>query len=301
MLEFKTLEIRDKEIVNKYLHKNQYKGSESSFTNFYMWRKSYHVKYALYNDWLIIRSGHENEWWYLPPYGNGTDLAGTIEEMIATAEQAGLKFELKAVGEEQKQTLEELFPGRFEFIAERENFDYIYDAESLRTLAGRKLHSKRNHLNYFLQNENYTYEPLTGDNLAEAQEFLEQWCKQKACENQKQTLDDMLICEREAIGEIFEVFEQLDCIGALIRLDGRVKAFTLGEMLNDEMAVIHVEKADHEVRGLYPAINQMFLQNSFPQALLVNREEDTGDEGLRKAKLSYHPVELLTKYKGVLR
>ena len=220
--------------------------------------------------------------------------------MIATAKELGQEFCIKAVQEKHKNILKDLFAERFEFTPERENFDYIYDAQSLRTLAGRKLHSKRNHLNYFLNNTNYTYEVLTKDNLAEAKDFLEEWCQQKACDKQKK-LDDMLVCEREAIGEIFEVFDELDCVGALIRIDGKVKAFTLGEMLNKNTAVIHVEKADHEVRGLYPAINQLFLNNNFPEATLVNREEDTGDEGLRKAKLSYYPEELLTKYKGVLR
>ena len=300
MLEFKDLELEDKEIINKYLARSQSKGSESSFTNFYMWRKSYNVKYAIYNDWLIVRSGCEKKWWYLPPYGEGDDLAGTIEEMIATADALGQKFAIKAVQEKHKDILESLFAERFEFTPERENFDYIYDAQSLRTLAGRKLHSKRNHLNYFLNNTNYTYESLTKDNLQEAMDFLEEWCGQKACDKQKQ-LDDMLVCEKDAIKEIFAVFDELDCVGALIRIDGKVKAFTLGEMLNKDTAVIHVEKADHEIRGLYPAINQLFLSNNFPQASFVNREEDTGDEGLRKAKLSYYPQELLSKYKGVLR
>ena len=300
MLEFKDLELEDKEIINKYLAKSQSKGSESSFTNFYMWRKSYNVKYAIYNDWLIVRSGCEKKWWYLPPYGEGDDLAGTIEEIIATADALGQKFAVKAVQEKHKDILENLFAERFEFTPERENFDYIYDAQSLRTLAGRKLHSKRNHLNYFLNNTNYAYESLTKDNLQEALDFLEEWCGQKACDKQKQ-LDDMLVCEKDAIKEIFAVFDELDCVGALIRIDGKVKAFTLGEMLNKDTAVIHVEKADHEIRGLYPAINQLFLSNNFPQASFVNREEDTGDEGLRKAKLSYYPQELLSKYKGVLR
>lgn len=300
MLEFKTLELEDKDLINSYLKINQKSNSESSFTNFYMWRKSYNVKYTVFQENLIVRCGNDDTWWYLPPYGAG-DLAAAIEEMIATANEMGVQFQLKAVGEEDKKILEELFPERFAFTAERENFDYIYDAESLRTLAGRKLHAKRNHLNYFLQNENYTYEPLTADNLAEAAAYLEDWCAEKACDSTEHTLNEMLICEREAIREIFKVYDKLDCTGALIRLNGAVKAFTLGEMLNSDTVLIHVEKAEHEVRGLYPAINQMFLNNTFPTAKWVNREEDTGDEGLRKAKLSYLPTELWTKYKGVLR
>lgn len=301
MLEFKTLELEDKEIINKYLRMSDRQNSESSFTNFYMWRKSYHVKYAIFQDWLIMRSGREDKWWYLPPYGAGEGLQAVIEEMIATAQDLGMDFELKAVGEDDKNKLEELFPERFTFTAERENFDYIYAAESMRTLAGRKLHSKRNHLNYFLQNENYTYEPLNQSNLMEAADYLEMWCAGKACSSSEHTLDEMLICEREAIHEIFKVYDDLDVQGALIRIDGKVKAFTLGEMLNHDTAVIHIEKADHEIRGLYPAINQMFLQHEFAEAMWVNREEDTGDEGLRKAKLSYMPAKLWSKYKGVLR
>lgn len=300
MLEFKTLELADKELINGYLKINQRQNSESSFTNFYMWRKSYCVKYAVFEDSLIMRCGRDNEWWYLMPYGKG-DLKAAIEEMIATAAECGKEFQLKAVGDEDKETLEKLFPERFVFTAERENFDYIYDAESLRTLAGRKLHAKRNHLNHFLQNENYVYEPLNKDNLGEAAAYLEQWCAEKACDSMEHTLNDMLVCEREAIHEIFQAYDELDCQGALLRLNGQVKAFTLGEMLNNDTAVIHVEKAEHEIRGLYPAINQMFLSKALPAAKWVNREEDTGDEGLRKAKLSYMPEKLWSKYKGVLR
>ena len=300
MLEFKNLEIEDKEIINQYLKIDQKRNSESSFTNFYMWRKSYYVKYAVFEDNLIVRCGKDGEWWYLPPYGAG-DWTKAIEEMMATAAEMGVPFQLKAVGEQDKIKIESLFPEKFDFTAERENFDYIYDAESLRTLAGRKLHAKRNHLNHFLQNENYTYEPLCADNLTEAAAYLEKWCAEKACDSTEHTLDEMLVCEREAIHEIFNVYDKLDCEGALIRINGAVQAFTLGEMINNDTVLIHVEKAEHEIRGLYPAINQMFLSHAFPNAVWVNREEDTGDEGLRQAKLSYLPAELWTKYKGVLR
>jgi hypothetical protein len=139
---------------------------------------------------------------------------------------------------------------------------------------------------------------MTEDMVEEVWQYLESWCGQKACSG---SLDSGLHCEQKAIREALDHFEVLDYKGAVIRLDGNIVAFTLGEMLNDNTVIIHVEKADGTITGLYGAINQEFLLHEWPTVQYVNREEDTGAEGLRKAKLSYHPVELIKKYKGVYR
>ena len=142
----------------------------------------------------------------------------------------------------------------------------------------------------------YEYQPLTADMLEDVWEYINLWCKQKECSGK---FSPGLICEKQAIREALDHFGELDYKGAVIRLNGQIEAFTMGEKINDETVVIHVEKANGTINGLYSAINQEFLLHEWPDVAFVNREEDTGDEGLRKAKMSYHPVALVKKYKGV--
>ena len=241
------------------------------------------------------------ETWILQPYGDYTncDLRKVFAQLDEYFSSQGLPFIMRAVTESFAELLETEYPGMFYLEEERDLADYMYLGEDLRELKGRKYHSKRNHLSNFRKNyPDYVYESMTADMVEEVWQYLEDWCGQKACSG---SLDTGLHCEQKAIREALDHFEALDYKGAVIRIDGKIAAFTLGEMLNDETVVIHVEKANGAITGLYGAINQEFLLHEWPEAKYVNREEDTGAEGLRKAKLSYHPVELIKKYKGVYR
>jgi hypothetical protein len=209
----------------------------------------------------------------------------------------GKPLVLRAVTESFAKILEEQCPGMFQLEEERDLEDYLYSGDDLRQLKGRKYHSKRNHLSNFRKNyPDYVYEPVTVEMLDDVWEYIERWCAQKECNGK---FSDGLICEKKAIREALDYFEQLPFKGAVIRIDGQIEAFTMGEMLNADTVVIHVEKANGIINGLYGAINQEFLLHEWPEVAFVNREEDTGDEGLRKAKQSYYPVDLVKKYKGV--
>ena len=301
MIEFKDLTLEDKPIINQYFQAVQPRNSECTFTNMFIWRDCYEVQWTIIDGLLIIKPGQMEETWILQPYGDYTncDLRKVFAQLDEYFSSQGLPFIMRAVTESFAELLETEYPGMFYLEDERDLADYMYLGEDLRELKGRKYHSKRNHLSNFHKNyPDYVYEPMTADMVEEVWQYLEEWCGQKACSG---SLDAGLHCEQKAIREALNHFEALDYKGAVIRIDGKIVAFTLGEMLNDETVVVHVEKANGTITGLYSAINQEFLLHEWPEAKYVNREEDTGAEGLRKAKLSYHPVELIKKYKGVYR
>ena len=301
MIEFKNLTLEDKPTIDCYFREVQPRNSECTFTNMFIWRDCYEVQWAIVDGLLIVKPGQMDESWILQPYGDYTkcDLRSVFVQLDEYFSSQGMPFIMRAVTESFAQLLETEYPGLFYLEEERDLFDYTYLGEDLRELKGRKYHSKRNHLSNFRKNHpDYVYEPMTENMVEEVWQYLEAWCGQKACSG---SLDSGLHCEQKAIREALDHFEVLDYKGAVIRLDGKIAAFTLGEMLNDNTVIIHVEKADGTITGLYGAINQEFLLHEWPTVQYVNREEDTGAEGLRKAKLSYHPVELIKKYKGVYR
>lgn len=301
MIEFKSLTLEDKPLIDKYFQEVQPRNSECTFTNMFIWRDCYEVQWAIVEGLLVIKPGQADETWVLQPYGNyeDCDLRSVFAQLDEYFSAQGLPLVVRAITEPFAQMLETEYPGMFYLEDERDLADYMYLGEDLRELKGRKYHSKRNHLSNFRKNHpEYLYEPMTADMTAEVWQYLEEWCHQKACSG---SLDSGLHCEQKAIREALNYFNELDFKGAVIRLDGKIAAFTLGEKLNDDTVVIHVEKADGTITGLYSAMNQEFLRNEWPDIQYVNREEDTGAEGLRKAKLSYHPIELVKKYKGVYR
>ena len=182
----------------------------------------------------------------------------------------------------------------FILTPDRDNFDYIYNMEDLRTLSGKKYHGKRNHINQFLSANEYEYVEITPSMLLECMAIYEAWLAKK------DPAEQGVLGEKNAILIGLQYMEQLGPKGGGIRMGGQLRAFSLGERLDDEMAVIHIEKAEGEIPGLYPLINQAFVDNAWKDVTYINREEDMGLEGLRKAKLSYHPAFLLEKFKAEL-
>ena len=193
--------------------------------------------------------------------------------------------------------LQKDYPGKFKYIEERDYFDYVYDAEALRTLKGRKNQKKRNHLNYFLKEYEgrFEYKKLGKKEFEDCIELLRAWASNKA---EQGDVDDGIDDEFIGIKKIFDNYDVLEeeVKVAGVYIDNKLEAFTIGEYINDDMALIHIEKANPEIRGLYQYINQQFLVHEFENVEFVNREEDLGIEGLRKAKLSYHPCKFVEKY-----
>jgi hypothetical protein len=176
---------------------------------------------------------------------------------------------------------------------ERGHWDYIYTVGDLTELKGNRYHKKKNLLNQFVKKYEYRYVPFESELIEQAMAMQGDWCTWRDCES-----SDILSAENQSISRIFKTWDQLSStLGGAILVDGAMVAYTVAESLTDQTVVIHFEKGDTQYKGIYQAINQMFLAYSARHFSLVNREQDLDDPGLRKAKLSYHPVEFLQKYR----
>ena len=253
----------------------------------------YNTTITEYDGMFLAKSESPKGVSFLYPCGKG-DKKAAIEELIEISRFEGKELSMYSLSEKSVKELNELFPDRFEIIPTRNFFDYIYTSEDLCELKGRKYHAKRNHISYFKNNFNWNYERITPDNIKDCIEMNKKW---EAINDDSVGLDD----ELNAINRAFDKYFELGFTGGLIRRDGEVVAYTFGEPITDEVFCTHVEKAFSDVRGAYPIINQQFCENELMSYKYVNREDDTGDDGLRQAKLSYNPTILLKKFDAVLK
>lgn len=297
MLEFKNIELSDKEILEPYLRSNPYGNCDFSFTNIYMWRIKYHTRYCLWENYLILRG--KGGVYLMPLRKEGTEenLRPVLEAMIADDMERGVVFCLAAVTPLMREHLEEAIPGRFHFEEDRDSSDYLYAREKLVNLAGKKLHSKRNHINKFRAlYPDATFEPITPDNMQEVVDMHRKWCEV----NDFMDHDDLME-EGGNVRDVLNNYEALDVRGGLLRVDGRVVAFSVGQPINNQVFDVIIEKAFYDVPGAYTVINQQFAEHCTKGYAYLNREEDLGIEGLRKAKMSYYPDILLDKGRALLK
>lgn len=291
MLEFKSLEIEDRELFNKYLSPYGFKTSEYSFTNLFIWRKGCDIQYAIYKDALIIKKrDFEHNYHFMQPIGyRKKDLVEIVEALEAYRIKNKMEYLFKDCEDEFIKNLVECFGDRIGAYEDRDNFDYIYSGDRLRTLSGRNLHSKKNHYNAFIKKYNYRVEALTPEVVKDCILAAREWCSKNECRG-------YLLYELKAIEELLKNMDSFNFVGMVVYVDDKLSAFTIGERLTEDMAVIHIEKADYEIRGLYAFVNKTFVENYFSDVKYINREQDLGIEGLRKAKESYHPEWLEAKY-----
>lgn len=284
----------NKKIFDKYFKEADLQLSELNFTNFFMWRDYYKIRYSIINDFLCIISVMEdNEPFCFFPVGDYTRQEALKNAIVVLRDyfsEMGWNFKFKRMAEKQVSLLYDL-ELEFKSFEDRDNFDYIYSVNSLSTLAGKKLDGKRNHINKFKKMYSFEYEEISDKNIADCKSILEKWCEQR-----NYTQSSSLIAERKANLDLLDNYDYLGLKGALIRVNGVPEAFTVGEQLNSNTVVVHVEKANADIHGLYPLINQQFLANQWTHMEYVNREQDLGLEGLRKAKLSYNPVAFAEKF-----
>lgn len=292
---FKEIELEDKKLFDESIGKRIHDNSEFNFTNFYIWRHHYKLRYKFYKDHLCIIGQYRNTSPIIfPPLGtqeSGFDDA--LMMLIEYFQHKGYPISIKSITEPIKGIMEETFPQRFKYKPDRDMYDYVYLSDDLINLSGRKYQKKRNHINKFLSNYNYEYEPVTQDNIEECLISELKWAASKGN-------DQGIYEERVAIVEALRNMEKLCIKGGALRINGTIEAFSLGEKLNPHMAVIHIEKASTEYDGCYTMINQQFAENCWSEFTFINRQEDMGIHGLRIAKKSYCPVKMVTKYTGFL-
>jgi len=293
--EFRRIELSDKEWMQSLFDMSGYQSEEYNFNFCYMWQDALGYKVTRAGDYLLLKTDLKRPSYMFPP-GSG-DIASAIEVLMRDAEKNGHGFAFFVVLGEQKKLLETMYPNRFEYTALTDYYDYIYDAESLITLSGKKLHSKRNHINRFKeQNPDWTYEEITPENLPEVVIMSEEWCRINECLSTA-TGREEACSVRRALSEYFA----LKLSGGLIRAGGRIVAFSVGERLNADTYLVHIEKAFSDVQGAYAVINQEFAAHNCTGYLYIDREDDSGQPGLRKAKLSYRPVYQVEKYAAKLK
>lgn len=289
--DFKEITIDDRRAVLDVLEAYQPETSEWTFTNLFIWRYAYRFKWSMYRDWLIvIASDEKGELYALPPIGphGRRAIVATLLEWLLK-EKGALKPRIEKADE--RLILEVIEAKALAIEPMRDHFDYLYRRDDLVALSGNRFRSKRNHINQFLRNFQAVYMPLNEGYIIDCLELQDKWCRIKRCEDDLSLLD-----EWDAIHEILENYPYLGVKGGVILIDERVVAFTIGELLNRDTAVIHIEKADPEIPGLYQYINQQFCEMAWEGISYINREQDLGLEGLRRAKLSYWPDRLVKKW-----
>lgn len=293
---FKTIRIEDKELITSFIYPNNYRNCDYSFANICSWRFLYDTEYAVVDGFLLIRFRIEDKSRvvYMTPAGKG-DLAKALDLLEADSLAHGHPLCMLGVTPDAKVMLEKALPGNFFYIPERDYFDYIYLREDLALLKGKKFQSKRNHINNFKKRYAFRYAPITPELIEQCLKLECTWYKANETEDDAADLN----YERISMTYALNHYDELGLIGGALLVDEKVIAFTYGAPINYDTFGVHVEKADVNFEGAYTVINNEFASRLPENFVFVNREEDLGIEGLRKAKLSYNPVVLLEKYAAI--
>jgi len=291
--QLKDLSLEDKPILDEAFKQYPPLISEFTFTNLFMWRHTYQIKMSRLQNFLCLFADKGEHPFFFPTLGTG-DMVECYRTLAKYLEERGIPPKIARVPEEMTSQVDWKAEG---FVVEfdRDQSDYLYLTQDLIQLQGRKYHRKRNHIKQFKEKYPYQYVPLTSEWISECLRLQTEWCNLRQCD-----VIPGLANESFAVKEAFTHFETLGVTGGAILIDGKLEAFTLGEPLNPETVVIHIEKANPAFEGLYTVINQVFLEKQWAGYTYVNREQDLGEEGLRKAKESYFPHHLINKYKITL-
>ncbi|HHT82930.1 MAG: DUF2156 domain-containing protein [Christensenellales bacterium] len=290
ILDFRPIELKDYGMLNKFLEHQPYRICDYTRGVLYMWQEHLNYSYAISHDMLIISSHLNNNTTFSIPLGKG-DLYKALDDIESFCAQNGCPLNFHGVTKQSADLLTEYFGDRFE-IKEIPNWgEYLYNFDDLLYLKGKKYHSKRNHINGFKRlYPDYVYKKLTSKDIPAVKEFLKKYYSETSKDH------FLFEIEKQMLYNVLDNYDRLDLKGGYIEVEGKMAAFAIGEKLRNTLYV-HIEKADKSYKGSYAVINNEFVKNNQESGVVfVNREEDAGDQGLRKAKLSYYPVEIIKKY-----
>ncbi len=277
------LDMSDKSLLDGIFSRLQPRVSELTFANLYLFRHAHAYRLTLVGDAVVVLGkGYGGEDYFLPP------LTGDIAKGLAELFGDGLTL----YGADEAFAQRYLQDERLEIGEDRDNFDYLYLRTELAELPGNRFHKKKNRINYFASRHVFTVEPYRDRFLKASLRLIEEWGRVHADIESRS-----LALEMEATLEALRMADQLGLTGLVVIVEGEVKAFTLGERLNRETSVCQFEKADPFLEGLYQIVNREFSRLLFTDCRWVNREQDLGEANLRESKLSYHPVELVRKFR----
>ena len=303
MIDFRTPQPSDKAWVDALLAQADYRGCDYNFTNLFVWSRAYGQEIAQVNGFLVTHLCGRMGCSYMYPAGSG-DLAAAIDILAREADERRQPLRLVCLTTRQMEELDRLMPGRFAYEADRDGFDYLYDIDRLADLTGKKLHAKRNHINRFMDNNpSWVYEEITPQTLPECLEMDQEWYRRsmgRAGAAAARDLGDEARARRTATAH----YPARGLAGGRLRVYGEVVAFTMGDRLNSDTYDVHFEKAYGELQGAYAMINREFarwVREHHPEIKYLNREDDMGVPGLRKAKESYYPDLLVEKHTAILQ
>lgn len=293
MEQFKKTEIEDIDTITSYLGMADHKACDYSPANYILWGHVYQTEFTIIDNMLITKFMRDGNWHFTVPMGNGSFQAA-MEFILDYCEAHNIPFLMHMVEPEMADKIEQLYPDKFLVNYNRDSSDYVYLAENLIQLTGKKYHGKKNHINKFKKNHpDWLYEPMTDENMQECVAMTKAWCvENNCCEDEEKAAE---IC---ILVQAIENRTKLHLIGGIIRTSERIVGLTMGEPCSKDSFVIHFEKAFASEQGAYPMINQQFALHELSDYTYINREEDMGIEGLRKAKESYYPTYMVEK--GIL-
>ena len=305
---FKDIELSDAQWIRELFSVPDYNSEDYNFTFQFLWKNTFRSKVARIGDLVLIQYNMDGRKSYLTPVGRADEhqVADIINSMLNENSLLGDDGTLVFYGvlPSQMDFFEKNFAGRYTSEQIRMGADYIYDAQALKALSGKKYQAKRNFANGFRRLYRWRFEPICESNMEECLQMNDEWCRRNGC-GQDFWKNNEFCAVRVALNN----YKALDLDGGLLRVDGKVVAFTIGERTSSDTLLVHIEKALTEYRGAYQAMSQEFLgymdkilrereniPDGTPAFTLVNREDDSGDENLRKAKMEYHPIEIKEKY-----
>lgn len=298
MIKFFTPELTDRDLVDSYFLPSGYRCCEYAFTNIFAWRDAFHEEIGTHAGYLTVRCAGPRYFW---PAGKG-DIRPMLQALELDAKAQGKPLSFYSLTEEEKDRLEQLYPGKFAFTLARDGFDYCYDIDRLADLTGKKLHAKRNHIHRLDEAcPGWTWAPLTQADIPACLAMDAAWHQDALTRETVRglsTLDD----EHRALGLALEHLPALGLEGIVLRWQDTLLGFTLGAPLTETIFDVHFERARGEIQGAYPAVNRSFaryIRQKYPHIRYLDREDDMGLPGLRKAKLSYAPDYLQVNFSAV--
>ena len=289
-ISFNPVTAADADLLRFYTMKSSCMNCDFNVANLCSWQFLYHTEYAVVEGFLVLRFVDDGHVTYMKPIGQG-DLNHVLELLMDDARSLGDAFRMACVCPCAQQLMDESMPGTFVYSTNRDRADYLYSREKLVTLSGKKLQPKRNHISRFKRMyPNYEYRPLTSELVPDCIRLGEEWCRSNDCREQR-----AMMAEQRMIAYALRRIDELHILGGTLFVEGRLIAFTFGAHINADTFDVCVEKADTSYEGVYAMINNEFVSRLPDNITYINREEDLGLEGLRRAKLSYQPDFILDK------
>lgn len=294
MLNFKLIEKNDINYFKQFYDYSEAFGCDVNLLNAYLWRNEYNIKFTVFEDTLIKAYFNDDGtvWGYCMPTGKNVKQA--LVQILTDAQQRGQKAHIVMLTNAQRAMLESTFPSAFEYVRSPENQDYIYLTKDLVMLAGKKFHAKRNHISKFYRTYTDTrFETIDDSNEQDALQVVRNWCEENGY-NPK-GYEELAVIE-----EALEMRRDYGLSGAVLYVDNKPVAMTLGSQISEKVYDVNFEKALREYDGVYAVINNEFAK-TLTKYEYINREEDMGIEGLRKSKLSYNPIMILDRFNAIPR